>query len=194
MLEIVRAAILPSAYAEGFAFLEGVSEDETSSYRHQKKKGVPRRIRPKSLGRASLVLSIIKPSFLGSPKGKWPESLFWESVAEVVFLARAMPIDLAVFPDSFSTSSAVIFSQSVENFCLKDLPSRRAKASAATTSLGIRSWGLLKHFNLRVENASPSSSPNRAIPYSTMASLMNWFFVPLPCFFHSSSTAQAAWE
>ena len=110
------------------------------------------------------------------------------------FLARAMPIDLAVFPDSFSTSSAVIFSQSVENFCLKDLPSRRAKASAATTSLGIRSWGLLKHFNLRLENASPSSSPNCAIPYSTMASLMNWFFVPLPCFFHSSSTAQAAWE
>lgn len=98
MLEIVRAAILPSAYAEGFAFLEGVSEDETSSYRHQKKKGVPRRIRPKSLGRASLVLSIIKPSFLGSPKGKWPEGLFWESVAEVVFFSEGYANRFGCFP------------------------------------------------------------------------------------------------
>lgn len=86
ILEIVRAAILPSAYAEGFAFLKGVLEDETSSYRHQKKKGVPRRIRPKSLGRAFPVL--LEPSFLDSPKSKCPERLFWKRVAEVVLFSK----------------------------------------------------------------------------------------------------------
>lgn len=86
MLEIVRAAILPSAYAEGFAFLEGVLEDETSSYRHQKKKGVPRRIRPKSLGRAFPVL--LKPSFFDSPKSECPEIFFRGDGAEVVFFSK----------------------------------------------------------------------------------------------------------
>ena len=110
MLEIVRAAILPSAYAEGFAFLKGVLEDETSSYRHQKKKGVPRRIRPKSLGRAFLQAIaqiplidgrrirpkslgrafpvLLEPSFLDSPKSKCPERLFWKRVAEVVLFSK----------------------------------------------------------------------------------------------------------
>ena len=144
-------------------------------------------------------LAVLSPSFLNHPfwtaqKASAQRGFSGNASQRLCFSARVEQIVLAVLPSSSARSSAVMLLQSAAKSCLKVFSSRRAKASAMTTSLGTRFLGLLKHFNLRLENTSPSSSPNCAIPYSTMASLMNWFVVPLRRFLHSSSTAQAAWE
>ena len=95
-------------------------------------------------------LAVLSPSFLSHPfltaqKASAQRYFSGGTVQRLYFLARAEQSAKGGFLDSSATSSAVISLQSSERFCLKDFPSRRAKASAATTSLGTLFWGLIKH-------------------------------------------------